>query len=89
MKFVVIGASRESFTSKKNGKRYRTISVAQKDINWIGTHGETMVLSEDNLNVADIETDNGEIFAADGKKYIVDIDYNNRGFIVGMRFYNE
>lgn len=89
MKYQVIGAMKAPFTSKKNQKQYMSICVAQKDINWIGVKAEPILLSEDVLKDADIQTENGEMFAYDGKKYMVDIDYNNRGFIVGLRFYND
>lgn len=89
MKYQVIGAMKAPFTSKKNGKQYMSISVAQKDINWAGVKGETILLAEDVLKDADIQTDSGEMYANDGKKYFVDIDYNNRGFIIGLRFYND
>lgn len=90
MKYIIVGKSRESFTSKKNGKKYLTISIAQKDINWIGLKAETLLLSEDMLMNADIATESGELYAQnDGRKYCVDIDYNNRGYIVAMRFYND
>lgn len=89
MKYQVIGAAKAPFTSKKNNKAYQSISVAQRDINWIGVKGEVIILNEDVLRDADVQTENGEMFANDGKKYWVDIDYNNRGFIIGLRFYND
>lgn len=89
MKYQVIGMSKSFFISKKNGKQYTNICIAHKDISFLGLHAETILLSEDALRDADIQTESGEMYATDGKRYFVDIDYNNRGFIVGLRFYNE
>lgn len=88
MKYQIIGAMKAPFTSKKNGKQYLSICVASKDINWTGVKAEPILLSEDQLRDADIQTESGEVFANDGKKYYADIDYNNRGFIIGLRFHN-
>lgn len=89
MKYMMLGMQRDTITSKKTGKKYKFISVGSKDVNWIGVKGESIMISEDNLMNADIQTESGELYAVDGKKYYVDIDYNNRGFIVGLHFYNQ
>lgn len=89
MKFMMLGIQRDTITSKKTGKKYKFISVGSKDVNWLGIKGESIMISEDSLMNADIQTESGEMYAVDGKKYVVDIDYNNRGFIVGLRFYND
>lgn len=89
MEYRIIGMQKNAFTSKKNGKQYLPISVAVKDINWAGMKVEQILLSEDVLQGMSIDTESGEIFAPDGKNYFINIDYNNRGFIVDAKCYNK
>lgn len=89
MEYVILGAQKSAFTSKKNNKKYLPISVAMKDVNWVGSKCEQILLSEDVLQDMSIETESGEIYAKDGKTYYIDIEYNNRGFIIDARVYNK
>lgn len=89
MEYVILGMQKSAFTSKKNGKKYLPISVGSKDLNWTGTKAEQILLTEDVLSGMSIETESGEIYAKDGKTYYINIEYNNRGFIVDARVYNK
>lgn len=88
MKLQIIGMKKTPITSKKNGQKYIIIATTEKSIDWSGICPTTQFLSEDIMNEISIETDNGEIYVADGKKYMFDADYNSRGQLVGGRIYN-
>lgn len=89
MKYQIIGAMKMP-QQTKNGKKYIGISVVpqQKDDRWSGLMAEQITLWESSLANLDVDTDNGEIFVNDGKKYYIDIDYARNGFINGARVYN-
>ena len=89
MEYVILGMQKSAFTSKKNNKKYLPISVGSRDLNWVGTKAEQILLTEDVLSGMSIETESGEIYAKDGKTYYINIEYNNRGFIVDARVYNK
>lgn len=88
MKLQIIGMKKTPITSKKNGKQYVLIATTEKTTDWFGICPTTQFLTEDLLRDLSIETDNGEIYVADGKKYYFDADYNSRGQLVGGRIYN-
>lgn len=88
MKLQIIGMNRSVITSKRTGKKYVIIATHEKSPDWIGLNPTVQFLSEDIMRDISIETDNGEIYCADGKKYIFEADYNSRGYIVGGRIYN-
>lgn len=89
MEYVILGMAKSAFTSKKNGKKYLPISVGSRDLNWTGTKAEQILLTEEVLSGMSIETESGEIYAKDGKTYYINIEYNNRGFIVDAKCYNK
>lgn len=88
MKLQIIGMRKTPITSKKNGKQYVLIATTEKTPDWYGICPTTQFLTEDLLRDLSIETENGEIYVADGKKYYFDADYNSRGQLVGGRIYN-
>lgn len=89
MEYQIIGKAASSFRSKKNNKEYLPICVLSKDLTWTGLKAEQILLSEDVLNGLSIDTETGEIFANDNRKYFIDIQYNNRGFIIDAKVYNK
>lgn len=89
MEYQIIGKAASSFRSKKNNKEYLPICVLSKDLTWTGLKAEQILLSEDVLKGLSVETETGEIFANDNRKYFIDIQYNNRGFIVDAKVYNK
>lgn len=90
MEYQIIGKASTSFRSKKNNKEYLPICVISKDLTWTGLKAEQILLSEDVLKGLSVDTDSGEIFVQnDGKKYFIDIQYNNRGFIIDAKVYNK
>lgn len=89
MEYQIIGKAVSSFRSKKNNKEYLPICVLSKDLTWTGLKAEQILLSEDVLKGLSVDTDNGEIFANDNRKYFIDIQYNNRGFIIDAKVYNK
>lgn len=88
MKLQIIGMKKTPIISKKNGKEYVLIATTEKNNDWFGICPTTQFLTEDLLRDLSIETDNGEIYVADGKKYYFDADYNSRGQLIGGRIYN-
>lgn len=88
MKYQIIGAMKSPITSSKNGKRYIAISVVEKSDNWFGMNATQLMLSQEALQNISIETESGEMYVPDGKKYYIDVDYNARGFVLGGRVYN-
>lgn len=88
MKLQIIGMKKTPVTSKKTGKQYVIIATTEKTPDWFGICPTTQFLTEDLLRDLSIETENGEIYVADGKKYYFDADYNSRGQLVGGRIYN-
>lgn len=89
MEYQIIGKAASSFRSKKNNKEYLPICVLSKDLTWTGLKAEQILLSEDVLKGLSVDTDSGEIFANDNRKYFIDIQYNNRGFIIDAKVYNK
>ena len=90
MEYQIIGKANSAFVSKKNNKAYLPICVISKDLTWSGLKGEKILLSGDVLEGIDINTVSGEMFVPnDGNKYFIDIQYNNRGFIVDAKVYNK
>ena len=90
MEYQIIGKAVSSFRSKKNNKEYLPICVISKDLTWTGLKAEQILLSEEVLHGMDIDTETGDIFCHnDNRKYFIDIQYNNRGFIVSARVYNK
>lgn len=90
MEYQIIGKAASSFRSKKNNKEYLPICVISKDLNWHGLKAEQILLSEEVLHGMDIDTDSGEIFVPrDNRDYYIDLEYNNRGFIISARVFNR
>lgn len=89
MKYQIIGATSTTKETKK-GKHYRILSVIPtiKEIDFIGLHGTEIALWDNALENTSLETDNGEFYAKNDKKYFIDIDYDRNGFIVSARVYN-
>lgn len=85
----IIGRRKERITSKKNGNSYYVISMIEKSPDWYGLNPNTYFITDEVMHEVKIETDNGEIFLPDGKKYMFDADFNSRGFLVGGRIYND
>lgn len=88
MKLQIIGMKKTPITSKKDGRQYYLIATTERNPEWYGICPETQFLSDDIIRDLSIETENGEIYVADGKKYYFDADYNSRGRLVGGRIYN-
>ena len=90
MEYQIIGKAVSSFRSKKNNKEYLPICVISKDLTWTGLKAEQILLSEEVLKGLSVDTEDGEIFVANSThKYFIDIQYNNRGFIVDAKVYNK
>lgn len=90
MEYQIIGKAGSGFRSKKNNKEYLPICVISKDITWVGLKSEQILLSEDVLKGMSVETKSGLIYdPKDNLDYYIDIEYNNRGFIIGARVYNK
>lgn len=90
MEYQIIGKAASSIRSKKNNKEYLPICVISKDLTWVGLKAEQILLSEEVLKGLDNDTDSGEIFVPnDNRKYYINIEYNNRGFIVDAKIYNK
>lgn len=88
MKLQIIGMKKTPITSKKDGRQYYIIATTERNPEWTGICPSTQFLSDDIMRDLSIETENGEIYVADGKKYYFDADYNSRGRLVGGRIYN-
>ena len=89
MKYQIIGSSTTTRETKK-GSHYRILSVIPtlKELNFVGLHGTEVTLWDSALANTSVETENGEFYAKDDKKYFIDIDYDRNGFIVSARVYN-
>ena len=89
MLLQIVGRKKSKIQSKKNGKSYTIINTHEKDPDWMGVNSTTQFLDDDTMGRISVETDSGEIYLPDGKKYYFDADYNRYGRIVGGRIYND
>lgn len=89
MKFQIIGSNRE-ISETKSGHRFIKLCVVStlNDTKWVGLHGEEIVLWDDTLNNLSFDTERGEFYAKNEKKYFIDIDFDRHGHIVSGRVYN-
>ena len=90
MKYQIIGDAGKT-NETKTGKHVRSLCVMDPmpPQGWKGIKAEILNLWDSTLEVISIETINGKFFdATDDKNYYIDVDYNNRGFIIGARVYN-
>lgn len=89
MKYQIIGASTATKETKK-GSHYRILSVIPtlKELNFIGLHGTEIMLWDSALANTSVETEDGEFYAKNDKKYFIDIDYDRNGYIISARVYN-
>lgn len=90
MKYQIIGSMREIKTTKK-GARYIKLSLIPtlKESEWTGLHAEQITLWENALLNTSLETEGGEWYASNNKKYYIDVDYDRNGYIVSARVYND
>lgn len=89
MKYQIVGAMRVAQETKK-GKKFRIFSVIPvlKDDRWIGLPAEQITLWDSVLSELDIQTESGECYAKDDKKYYIELDYNRNGYIISAKIYN-
>lgn len=90
MKYQIIG-QQKTVRETKRGTRYKTICIipVSNDDQWDGINAEKLTLWESTLENISMETYNGKWYdSADQNNYYIDIDYNNRGYIVYARVYN-
>ena len=89
MKYQLIGASNQTVETKK-GNHFRILSVIPtlKELNFTGLHGQEITLWDSALANTSVETEDGEFFAKNDKKYYADIDYDRNGYIQSVRIYN-
>lgn len=90
MTYQIIGSSKKTIETK-NGKHFRQLCVidpTQQQRDWDGLRTETITLWDSALEVLSVETVDGLLFSPHRDTYI-DIDYNNRGYIVGARVYSK
>lgn len=89
MKYQIIGAENATKETKK-GNHFRVISVIPtlKELTFVGLHGQEIILWDSALANTSVETESGEFYAKNDKKYFIDIDYDRNGYIQSCRVYN-